>query len=412
VLPWKKVTLPPECSNWPKVAAFTVIGLAVAATTASVLRFAYTAPHPGANDFYIPWHAVRALVIEGRNPYSAEVTRDIQEVLFGGPRPSGTHQFAFAYPLTVLPLLAPLAPLPYDWAEAIWLTLLLGALLGGTFLALRTVGWSPQPLALAGLVLWAILFYPAARALLLGQLAVVVFLLIALTLFLLQRRHWTAAGICLALATMKPQMVTLMILLLAAWAVHQRMWHFAGGFLGTMALLVTIPMLWLPAWPLDFLASMSAYVGYTENTSPVKVTIDLFGLVAPWWEVGFAGALCLFLAVAVWDSARRSWANLLPLAALSLIIGLLIFPRTATTNQVLLIIPLLWWVNEVRLRNPLASAGGGLVLLALLIGGWALFLRTAHSAGAESPLMYAPFPWVALLLTVPWFREERGSHGD
>ncbi len=382
----------------------------VVVLTVLALHHLFTSPRPGANDFYIPWRAVRALVVEGRNPYSPEVTRDIQKELFGSPRPAGTHQFAFAYPLTVLPLLAPLAPLSYDWAEAIWLTALLGTLLGGLLLTLRAVRWAPRPFPLAGLALWTILFYPAARALLLGQLAVVVFFLAALTLFLLHRGHWTGAGVCLALTTMKPQMVAPMIVLLAVWAVHQRVWHFVGGFLGTMALTVIIPMLWLPTWPLDFLAGMRAYVGYTENTSPVRVTLDRFGLFAPLWEISLIGALCLFLTVAIWDSAQRSWSNLLPLAALALIIGLLVFPRTATTNQVLLIIPMFWWINQVR-HNASTSVGAVLILLALLIGGWALFLSTAHSAGSESPLMYAPFPWVALLLTVPWFRKKGEGRG-
>ncbi|NOZ06780.1 MAG: DUF2029 domain-containing protein [Chloroflexi bacterium] len=395
----------------PLVSLFLVllVSLSMMLTALAIHRL-FTGPHPGANDFYIPWRAVRALVVEGRNPYSPEVTRDIQQVLFGGPRPPGTHQFAFAYPLTVLPLLAPLAPLPYDWAEAIWLTVLLGALLGGFFLALRAIDWTPRPWALAGLATWTILFYPAARALILGQMAVIVFLLVALTLFLLRRGQWAGAGICLALTTLKPQMVALMVLLLLVWGAHQRMWRFVGGFLGTMVTMVVIPMLWLPTWPLDFIESTRAYAGYTENTSPVRVMLHLFGFFAPWWEIGLTVLLCLFLAREIWHSAHSSWYNLLPLTVLSLVVGLLIFPRTATTNQVLLIIPILWWVNTVQ-HNPLWVLGAGLVLLALLIGGWTLFLATTQGSGSEALLMYAPFPWAALLLTIPWSRKEGWIRG-
>jgi hypothetical protein len=40
----------------------------------------FTTRFPGANDFYAPWAGARALLREGRDPYSPEVTAEIQEI--------------------------------------------------------------------------------------------------------------------------------------------------------------------------------------------------------------------------------------------------------------------------------------------------------------------------------------------
>ena len=43
-----------------------------------VVRESYTANYPGGNDFYSRWAGARALLLEGRDPYSLEVTQEIQ----------------------------------------------------------------------------------------------------------------------------------------------------------------------------------------------------------------------------------------------------------------------------------------------------------------------------------------------
>src|SRR5207237_517929 len=129
-----------------------------------------THSYPGANDFYIPWRASRELFVAGRNPYSAEVTRDIQIVLFGAPRRADEHQYAFAYPLPVSLLLSPLVRLPYDAAEAAWLSVCLILLL----LSVAALALPARPGRLLAFLAFGVLFYPAARSLILGQFAIVV----------------------------------------------------------------------------------------------------------------------------------------------------------------------------------------------------------------------------------------------
>jgi hypothetical protein len=82
----------------------------------------FTARFPGANDFYSRWAGARALLIEGHDPYSLEVTAEIQPVI--GVDPAKTGKGGFAYPLYVLFLFWPLVYVPYDWAQALWMVTL------------------------------------------------------------------------------------------------------------------------------------------------------------------------------------------------------------------------------------------------------------------------------------------------
>ncbi len=371
-----------------------LVTLCVALTVLAVHHL-FTAPHPGANDFYIPWRAVRALVVEGRNPYSPEVTRDIQQVLFGGPRPPGTHQFAFAYPLTVLPLLTPLAPLPYDWAEAIWLTVLLGALLSGFFLALRAIDWTPRPLALAGLALWTIMFYPAARALIEGQLAAIVFFLVTLSVFLLRRGHMAWAGVALAAATIKPQMVIFFVPALLLWGMAQKHWVLLRSFGLTLLGMIVFPLLWLPNWPGEFAHAVTEYAGYVPVGSPVEVALAHLPF-SRGATVVVDILLLALLAYQLWQEHTRAEPNLLWIASLSIIVGLLIMPRGGTTNQVLLIVPCMlvtYWLTQ-RNHGPIVAS---LLLTILTLAPWILFLSTVQG-NTEQDIMFVPLPFTVLLL--------------
>ncbi|HEX3585201.1 MAG TPA: hypothetical protein VH024_04360, partial [Candidatus Angelobacter sp.] len=69
-------------------------------------------PRGNLSDLYPTWLGARELLLHRRDPYSAEVTREIQAGYYGRPidvsRPEDpTNQQAFAYPVYVAFLLAP-----------------------------------------------------------------------------------------------------------------------------------------------------------------------------------------------------------------------------------------------------------------------------------------------------------------
>src|ERR1700758_5674315 len=69
-------------------------------------------PRGNLSDLYPRWLGARELLLRHRNPYSREITREIQEGYYGrvldASRPNDPKdQQAFAYPLYVIWMLAP-----------------------------------------------------------------------------------------------------------------------------------------------------------------------------------------------------------------------------------------------------------------------------------------------------------------
>ena len=357
----------------------------------------FTSRYPGANDFASRWAGARAFWRDGLSPYSDEATRQIQLLIYGRPvLPEDEQEFdpgPFAYPFYTVFLLLPLAWLPYPWAEAIWLVVLEVCLFVGLLLALDVHSWQPPRWLLACTAVWAILFYPDVRALLLGQFAVFVFAMTALALWALQRERDVLAGLCLALTTFKPQMVFLLVPLLLWWAVRERRWRFGGSFVVVMGLLLGVSWLVEPGWLASFLRQVARYPSYTAIGSPIWIiTHFVFPALGVWGEVALSTMVIAFLVGAVWWASRQRAVRAFEWAVgVCLIVTNLVALRTATTNYVVLLLPLVMIFQALqRVRK-----GAWLVLLVevvLLVGLWALFLTTVVDK-FEHPVVYLPLPF-------------------
>ena len=76
-------------------------------------------PRGNLSDLYPRWLGARELFLNRRDPYGADITREIQTGYYGRPiDPSRPHdpkdQQAFAYPVYVVLLLAPTVGLPFS----------------------------------------------------------------------------------------------------------------------------------------------------------------------------------------------------------------------------------------------------------------------------------------------------------
>jgi len=361
---------------------------------------AFTSRYPGANDFYPRWRGARAFWLEGLNPYSDEVTLLIQEGIYGRPARPDEDPGSFVYPFYTVFLIAPLTVLPYAWAEALWLALLQVALLASVLLTLRFLRWSLPSWLLALTAVWSLLFYHGARALLLGQFAVMVFLAVAVTLWALHRGQESLAGISLALSTVKPQMTFLLIPFLLLWGLRRRRWAFLCYFLGAMALLVGLSFLLMPSWFGDFLIQVIRYPSYTPIGSPIWIISHYY-----FPSLGVAGELALSALLLVWlfylwfeylwkggiEGEAFYWT-----VGMTLVVTNLVALRTATTNYVVLYMPLLWALKRVcgrSRRGAWALASFYCLSVAAL---WPLFLLTVRDK-CEHPIMYLPLPFALLI---------------
>ena len=386
-----------------------LIAVYVADTVAT--HAVFTSRFPGANDFYSRWAGARAWWVQGLSPYSEEASRQIEIGIFGRRALPGEDPGPFAYPFYAVFLIAPLAFLPYVWAEAAWLALLQFALIGGILGSIRLVEWHIPPLLLGVTLISMVFFYHSARAILLGQFAVIVFALVAGMLLALQARRDLWAGVLLALATIKPQMVFLLVPLALLWAIATRRWRLVWGFAGAMAVLCGASWIAVPGWLGDFLTQMMRYSSYTAIGSPVWVITRYFfpALGAP-GEIGLSLVLAGW-ALVTWLRLWRtpSWPMFLWTVSFTLIVTNLIALRTATTNYVVLFIPLIHLLAVMQTRWPRGGTWAVIGIEAvLLVGLWALFLATVKNK-FEHPIMYLPLPvglWIA------WVAACRGLGGE
>jgi len=358
----------------------------------------FTTRYPGANDFYSRWAGARAFWRNGLNPYSDEATLQIQMGIYGRPARPDEDQGLFAYPFYTVFFLWPLVWLPYAWVQAIWVVLLELLILWGVWLAFSLYEWRPPLWLLIATSVWSILFYHSARAIILGQFAVVVFFFSVLALWALKVGRDCLAGVALSLTSFKPQMVFLFIPLLVWWGVKRRRWKFLVASAVAFGVLLGASWALEPSWLGDFLHQVSLYPSYTAIGSPVWIITNYyFPILGKPVEILLSLALMLYL-VFVWHRSLQAgsekafhWA-----VGMCLIVTNLVALRTATTNYVILLLPVIFTFK--LLDERLGSVAYWLILgleVVGLIGLWVLFLATVVNR-FEHQIMYLPLPFALL----------------
>lgn len=334
---------------------------------------AHGRPRGNLSDLYPRWVGTRELLLHHRDPYSPEVTREIQIGYYGRELDSGRpndprDQQGFAYPVYVAFLLAPTVRLPFEIVSAGFRCLLV-ILTGATVLLwLQVLPWRPPTWMTLAMVILTIGSFPAAQGIKLQQLSLLVSGLIAAAMAILSAGHLFAAGVLLALATIKPQLVLPLAAWLLLWSLTQ--WKsrrpFFWGFVLTIALLVGGAQLILPSWIRRFLAALAAYRQYTAGGGSL-----LNVLLTPVWGSALAVILLLAVAMVCWRIGRLpddSEAFALSVA-LVLAVTVVVIPMFAPYNQLLLLPGVLFVLRcrENLQRRWLGRFASG---IAIVIIGW------------------------------------------
>ena len=309
-------------------------------------------PRGNFSDLYPRWVGARELLLHGRDPYTMEVTREIQVGFYGrvlGPDSPGighAYQQGFYYPVYIAFGLAPTLRFPFASVQKGFFWVLLGLSVVMVPLWLRVLRWSTPLWGQAALIILSTGTLPVMQGLKLQQMTLVVFALLAIAMVLLSSDHQIPAGILLALATIKPQLVWLVLFWLMIWTLAdwRRRYRWAASFLFTMAILCAASEWYLPHWIPRFWQAVREYQNYTGEMSVVDNVIG-----APWsWALGLL-ALAAMMG-ACWRE-RRQAANTGGFAfTLSLVLAttILLVPTRAPYNQVLLIPAVLVLLKERR----------------------------------------------------------------
>jgi hypothetical protein len=366
-----------------------VAGLALYAV---LLHQTYTWPGNTHPDFFVEWTASR-VALSGGNPYGAETTAAIQIGSKGHLVAATEDQLAFVYPLYAALVNAPLVLLPYDWATAIRQSVTQIALLAGVLLFIRSIRWRASPGELGLALLITILAYPTFGGVMLGQMAVAVLALLLFTFWALRQGHDVLAGGCLALSTVKPQLVILVVPGLLLWSLVQRRWSVLVAFAIVLGLLTVVSLLIFPAWPQELLQAILRYPSYkSTRTGPGFLLIDCCGSASAWLlQVAAIGGLA-----AGWWLARDGNARWTEGAfVLTLAMTCFLPPQTSPVDRMLLLPAVL-----LLMRDAPNWPTKILIALVSVVGPWlayALLYETHYGLNMALPSL------VVLLALGVWY---------
>ena len=292
------------------------------------------------SDLYPRWLGARELLLHHRDPYSPEVTRDIQTGYYGRPldpsRPNDpTDQQGFAYPVYVVFLLAPLIKLPFLAIQPVFRWFLVGLICATVWAWMRFLQWKPSLPTTVSVLALTLGSFAVAQAILLQQLTVVVAALIAACLVALLNRQSFLAGVLLAVATIKPQLVWPVAAWLSLWALSD--WKARRGFLwglgSTAAALCVAAEIVLPGWIGKFRVAIAAYRQYTGTQSVFeRLTTSALGTIINLLILMAVAVVCWRMRKAGPGSVQFGLASSLVLASTVVIVS-----SVAPYNQILLL---------------------------------------------------------------------------
>jgi hypothetical protein len=341
----------------------------------------HSRPRGNLSDLYPRWLGAKELLLHRKNPYSGEITQDIQKGYYGRALDPAIatdpkDQQGFAYPVYVVFLLAPSVGFPFPAVRScfFWFLLLIGA--GSVWLWLRALRWSVAIPVTAAFILLSAGSIPAVQGIKLQQISLLVAGLLAGASACVGGGFLFLGGALLALATIKPQLAWPLCAWLLLWSLVR--WrerrNFVFGFGLVMLLLLAGAEIVLPGWVRMFLQAIRDYQRYTQSRSVLDELL-------PWVFAGKIAAGCAALAtiVSLWrmrfsDATTQEFGFAI---ALVMALTVLVVPMYAPYNQVLLL-PAIFVL--VRDRSWLFSKPGAMRFI-YFVGAFALSWQWIGSLG-------------------------------
>lgn len=355
------------------------------------------------SDLYPRWLGARELLLHGRDPYSLEVTRQIQTGFYGRPldpqkSTDPVAQESFVYPLYVVFLLAPAISLPFPMVAEIFRWLLLVTIALSVPLWMYAVNIRPRWLfSLCGMLL-AVSSYPAVEEYFQQNLAALVLFFLAAAVAAAVRNWLALSGFLLALSTAKPDTTGLVVVWLLLWASanwKQRV-PLLYSFAGSLAALVIAAEAISPHWIGRFLAAVRQYPAYGTDPS-------ILGALLPSWLAALVTVLLVgaFFAVSWrWRDSPAGSDRFAWVLAWGAAVTLTVIPKLAAYNQLLLIPALLMLFRSIKTTTFLPRA---LAKAAVACQGWQWLTAVALALSSYSISVSRPalLPLYTLLALPP-----------
>ena len=333
-------------------------------------------PRGNLSDLYPRWLGSRELLLQGRDPYSAEVTSEIQIGYYGEALGSSKPNLPkdeqrFAYPTYVVFLLAPTITMPFPVLRVVFRILLILMTAASLPLWMCGLGLGLDRSTTAIITFLVLGCFPVVMGLYLEQLSLLVFFLIAATCAALAREKYVLAGILLALATIKPQIAVAFVAWFGLWALGDwvRRRRLVWAFSSSMALLWLGAEVILPGWFGRWWSAMHAYLGYNDARSLLETLLGRYaGLLLSALIAAGIALLCWRLRRAHAGSSAFSTCLVSVLAA-----SLLIKPKFPLYDVAMLLPAALWLFSCRKALWERSRPVRLLLLTASLLVGWQWF---------------------------------------
>jgi hypothetical protein len=335
------------------------IGLLVVLIAVGIAMVFTFAEGQGEPDFLAYWSAAR-LLVTGQNPYDPTSlralvleTRPDRDVDRGQP-------FASWNPPWLLTVLLPLGLLPFDLAARVWIFCNIGLIGAASVLTWKLLAEPLDKRSMLFVMAASLWSGPTLMTILVGQTSSLVLVGLVLGAWWLHTGRDRLAGAAFLLATIKPHVTYLVLLLLLLWVVRHRRWQVFGGMIA--AGVISMAILWtiFPRWMLAYFDLISTH----RHLFFMYWTSTIGSLAYALWRTTafrFAGILLVpfvFPLLRLADS--RGWVtamNVALLVSVPLAVYGFGFDQLVLLPAVVQVISWLW-CRELPARAAWAIAGG------------------------------------------------------
>ena len=360
----------------------------------------------GGEGFSIQWISIQALARDGSDPYSNQVTGQIQAAV-----PRENAFVADTFPKYTSPLYSGMVIFPFTLisnkilAHAIWMFAQLIGIFAMILVCIKLTGWKSTWFAVAIFLLLTVFSYHVLTPWLDGGLSIWAGLFLILAMVGISSNRNEVGGVFLALAMIQPQMVILPVILILVWSITKKSIVILLWFFITLILLSVIGLFLVPNWIMDYIRLLYRF---SENFPPgspgllFSSTWPGLGKQLSWLVSGVAILLLLFEWFLV---MRKDFRWLLWTVCLTMALSQWIGIPTIPSNFIELILPLILIPAMLAERWPRTGPWVA-VLMALVIFAWEWACFYLNLKGSEPALQISLiFPLPAILVTgLYWVR--------
>lgn len=359
----------------------------------------------GGEDFLLPWIGARGFLIEKIDPYSVDITHEVQTIYHQHQANKNEYPFRMDYPFYILVLFFPLAYIgEISLARGFWMMLLEGALITTVMLNIAVTDWRPRRVTLILFLLFCLFGFYSIYSIIQGNVTIIFALLFGGILVALREGKDEVAGGLLALITYKWEVSGLFMVFVFIWTLSQHRWRVLMVFLMTLAVMVFVATIIFPSWPLPFLSSVVTNLRTSHGWTPGAIFQKLWPGIGD--KLSWALTLTLFgILILEWRAVRgKEFRQFLWVTCLTLTATPLLGIPADPANFIVLFLPLALVFTVMEERWGHFGRWSVAAAIFLLMSLWLIiFCIVSEGNSSLETVIFLPLP-LLLLLALYWIR--------